>query len=244
MNTNPKPQPPAESCKHGHLFSNPEPCAKCVCEELIGEPQPPAQSGGEEKIWTRGDVVKMSECQWICDVDHRGVARYIVYQTTRERVMSDAAEVANAFNQARNKPSPQPKPLASGEWRVEQSIGNFFVMCDGECHAMCNNEQIAARIVEAVSFHQKWKDDSSLESWFPLSAEEMTQLRKALLHTEELASKYEDRYFSADAETQELRQERDRIKAELIEANKNKQELQDHLRQYDEHAACVKDTKD
>ncbi len=159
MNTDPKPQPPVESCKHGHLFSDVEPCAKCVCEELIGEPQPPAQSGGEEKqdwpnVYREAGELKAGErfvhADTLFEVTENlqhwpntvtifnvkidaltQIGKSVIVLVANPNKENDElcdqcavgfylpSGVCDHCNLPRkSKPSPQPKPLASGEWRV------------------------------------------------------------------------------------------------------------------------------
>lgn len=58
-----------------------------------------SETVGEYKIWKRGELHKMREREWICDVNHRGVARYVVYQTTEDRTREDAEDIAGYLNE-------------------------------------------------------------------------------------------------------------------------------------------------
>lgn len=65
------------------------------------------------------------------------------------------------------------------EWQCEIFCGENYrgnIMGSSDSHCM----ELATKIVEAVNFKSQWDADSSLEKWFPFSAEELYNLRAEL----------------------------------------------------------------
>jgi hypothetical protein len=251
--------PTPSYCDHGRNVEL-EGCNECG-KVAKYQPETPAQSGGEEKPHRKGYCKHCGKKGFeFCD----------------DCIMKAAQEI---------KPSPQPKPLASGEWFVGNSGEAWFdvryqhwvcqiyrheksgpVVVEESTKELC--EQIAAQIVDAAKHHSEWRVDSSLERWFPFSAEELATLKLrcgSLLQERNWARAEREKFLAPvrkiipqtygeayqagwiplgnipnyewDNRTteenavwviQELRQERDRLKAELERVNESNASRGDH----------------